>query len=324
MANQIQATVYQIDGNPLPSPIVISFLTSDILMRRNAISTIPEVSSSITYYPNTSNQLQEQTFFVSEDLRVLRDAANTNGTTQVPTIILEIDGDPLVSAINFLFPANGVSIWPSVNAATGVNSFIEFKNKRYSAAETEAELTAQANASTAPYKVYTALLTQSGGDNPDSTYSGDLVIGRTYQIFDLGGAAGYDFTNVGAPNNNIDTWFVATGVTPNSWGTNVCLNNNSGAPVVTVLENTIGNIWFIYGVKGLYYINSDAGWNRDKLWYGVSGLGDSGANNINPGRVTMSIEGPNPDMLILCYNNDYSSLVDQQLNNTPIEIRVYN
>lgn len=116
------------------------------------------------------------------------------------------------------------------------------------------------------YKVYTALLTQSGGDNPDSTYSGDLVIGRTYQIYNLGSAAGYDFTNVGAPNNDLNTWFVATGTTPNSWGFDVCLNYNSGAPVVTVLENTIGNIWFNYRNTGGYNMNSNSLFILNKLF----------------------------------------------------------
>ena len=32
------------------------------------------------------------------------------------------------------------------------------------------------------YKVYTALLTQSGGDAPTSIYSGELIIGATYTI----------------------------------------------------------------------------------------------------------------------------------------------
>ena len=94
-----------------------------------------------------------------------------------------------------------------------------------------------------PYKVYTALLTQSGGDNDTGVTGGDLTIGVTYKINvdDIDA----DFTNVGAPNNNLDTYFVATGTTPNSWGTNGSLRFNTGAPVVTVLENTIGNIMLI-------------------------------------------------------------------------------
>ena len=96
------------------------------------------------------------------------------------------------------------------------------------------------------------------------------------------------------------------------------------APVATVLENTLGiNLTFSYLAAGVYTINNLNGWDRTKLWYGISGLGDSGNLIVNPGRVVISIEGSNPDMLIVCYNNDYSSSIDQQLVETPIEIRVY-
>jgi hypothetical protein len=106
------------------------------------------------------------------------------------------------------------------------------------------------------YKVYTALLTQIGGDGIQSYYGGEsLTIGTTYKITGIDDG---DFTAVGAPNNDINTQFVATGTTPN-WGTfgeNV-LEYNTGAPVATVLENTIGNIWFIYNSVGNYNVISD-------------------------------------------------------------------
>ena len=108
------------------------------------------------------------------------------------------------------------------------------------------------------YKVYTALLTQSGGSGTSSLNDEPLTIGVTYLITDLGGS-GWDFTNVGAPNNNNGTYFVATGTTPNSWGDlGVSLDFIIGAPVVTVLENTIGNIWLTYLDTGRYQINSNA------------------------------------------------------------------
>lgn len=103
---------------------------------------------------------------------------------------------------------------------------------------------------TPKYKVYTALLSQSGGDNPNVLSAGDLMIGRTYEI-KTGSTGPFDFTNVGAPNNNIGTFFVATGTTPNNWAS-ASLNWNEGAPVVTVLENNIGNVWFTYNAVGIY------------------------------------------------------------------------
>ena len=111
-------------------------------------------------------------------------------------------------------------------------------------------------ASKLPYKSYVALLTQSGGDNVEGISGTPLTIGRTYRIDTSDAPSGnWDFTNVGAPNNDIGTYFIATGTTANNWGTNIVLGYNTGAPVVTVLENTIGNIWFTYTDVGRYEIN---------------------------------------------------------------------
>jgi hypothetical protein len=166
------------------------------------------------------------------------------------------------------------------------------------------------------YKVYTALLTQGGTSSEVNKNSGDLTIGVTYRIDDSSGGA--DFTNVGAPNNNTGTMFVATGLVPTSYGTGN-LTYDPGAPVVTVLENTIGNAWFTYEYEGLYLVNftNDLDVNNTFVIVGKSSEGlingmaaeariESGKVIINTGNVTSAIP----------YNN--------QLYNTPIEIRVYN
>lgn len=161
------------------------------------------------------------------------------------------------------------------------------------------------------YKVYTALLTQSGGSGTSSLNDEPLTIGVTYLITDLGGS-GWDFTNVGAPNNNNGTYFVATGTTPNSWGDlGVSLDFIIGAPVVTVLENTIGNIWWTFVADGEYYANSD---------------------NIFPSNKTFCqniIISSSPNYLLsFIVNDNYVDFIctdgNNNLNNTPIEIRVYN
>ena len=121
------------------------------------------------------------------------------------------------------------------------------------------------------------------------------------------------------------TQITENGGSPYKVYTALLTQTGTNPPVATVLENTLGvNLTFGYLAIGVYTINNLNGWDRTKLWYGISGLGDSSNLNINPGRVTVSIEGANPDMLIVCYNNDYSITVDQQLVETPIEIRVYN
>lgn len=172
-----------------------------------------------------------------------------------------------------------------------------------------------------PYKVFTALLTQSGGDNAQLIYSGELTVGVTYYI---NGSGGWDFTNVGAPNNNAGTTFMATGTTPNSWGTadpGNGLSYNTGAPVATVLENTIGNMWFSYESGGIYLMNSNGLLPNYKTW-GVSDAAFDNANVINV-PVFIDVNGYGPDQLyIKIQGGDFNG--DSMLANTPIEIRVYN
>ena len=165
------------------------------------------------------------------------------------------------------------------------------------------------------YKVFTALLTQSGGDNIQQLSSGTVTEGVTYQIQDSGTG---DFSNVGAPNNNETTYFIATAsAIPNSYGGAV-LAFNTGAPVATVLENTIGNIWLLYSADGSYSILSDglftdnktatfgSQYNQDTgvfVYFQTTGAATVGEIPILTGDGTPS--------------NGY-------LQRTPIEIRVYN
>jgi len=172
-----------------------------------------------------------------------------------------------------------------------------------------------------PYKVFTALLTQSGGDATGyitSTTIAPFVIGVTYEIAVNSGNA--DFTNIGAPNNNIDTRFIATGTTPNSWGDGeyVEIFYNTGAPVATVLENTIGNVWFTYLSNGEYYANSVELFTENKTatfggWYepnyGVGFVFNKTSLGSNSIIYMATIDG--------VPTNGY-------LQDTTIEIRVYN
>jgi len=172
-----------------------------------------------------------------------------------------------------------------------------------------------------PYKVYTALLTQNGGDDPYAIITPQpLVIGQTYKINVYN--SGDDFTNVGAPSNALDVFFVATGTTPAVWTNGSELFTNGGAPIVTVLENTIGNIWFTYESVGNYNIKKTDNWDDEKTWYGLGGLGNPGSFDVYPGNPTVSIESST--LYLITSNNDFSTQLNNQLNKTPIEIRVYN
>jgi hypothetical protein len=168
------------------------------------------------------------------------------------------------------------------------------------------------------YKVYTALLTQSGGDNEiEVTFGMTLEIGVTYYILSNGGD--FDLTIFGAPNSQVGTYFVCT--TEGTCPDGVFFTYNTGAPVVTVLENTIGNIWFTYEANGRYYIYSDALFTINKTTIFLGQVGDDG-DPTNPGFSSVVLANSN---LIFINTFDGSNILENNgLISTPIEIRVYN
>lgn len=154
MASLIQATVYQIDGSPLDLPIQVSFLTSDIMIKEAVVGNIAEVNSAIFYYPNTNNKLQDKVFYVSETLSDLLTAANVWDVTQVQATVLEINEDPQIpGGVQYTFPVHNIAIWEVTPESNGVNSFIQYKNKTYSVAETISNLMDASNSGSTPVEV---------------------------------------------------------------------------------------------------------------------------------------------------------------------------
>jgi len=90
--------------------------------------------------------------------------------------------------------------------------------------------------------------------------------------------------------------------------------------VATVLENTIGNVWFTYDSVGNYSLNSSGLFlTQSQNFFLITPtwlVGDAG------GYPEMQYGGIN-SALVLTYDNGQSGS-DDLLNNTPIEIRVYN
>jgi collagen type VII alpha len=162
---------------------------------------------------------------------------------------------------------------------------------------------------TVKYKVYTALLTQSGTSSTQTISTGNLTVGVTYTI-EIGSF--FDFTIVGAPNNDTGTKFVATGATP-SWGSGA-LSYDTGAPTATVLENTIGNVWFIYVNPGIYYINSNNSFTLNKT---TSFIGSAELKSLS------TTQTDTTSITLITRPFGFGDL-NGILNNTPIEIRVYN
>ena len=171
-----------------------------------------------------------------------------------------------------------------------------------------------------PYKVFTALLTQSGeGGESDKNGGDDIFKGVTYYInenYDNG-----DFTIYGSPNNNVGTWFICNqdGVVP----TGAQLLYNSGAPVATVLENTIGNVWFTYADVGIYNINSNELFSSNKTITFLQNVTDDSNNNFT--NLSYSTDFPNSFAIITAAGGSSAPAnANGILFNTPIEIRVYN
>jgi hypothetical protein len=174
---------------------------------------------------------------------------------------------------------------------------------------------------TASYKVYTALLTQTGGDFLDqldySTPTQNVTKGVTYNIGQSD--VGADFTNVGAPNNNVGTSFIAiNNEIPKSWGESQgsALIFNTGAPVATVLENTIGNLWFTYISNGTCNVNSDALFTDNKTWCSAT---LSNYNYDSSNVMLGKIDENTVEMITLLPGDSRFDGSD-----TSIEIRVYN
>lgn len=171
-----------------------------------------------------------------------------------------------------------------------------------------------------PYRVYTALLTQTGGDDPQTISSGSLTQGVTYSLLEVEVFGNWDFSNVGGPTYPDNFTFVATATAePNSWNGVLGLGYNNGAPVANVLENTIGNIWFTYDEPGNYVVNGDFTFN--KTTFLISNIGEVPSDSIS---IRAYIDVNSVYIATFSLNlTGTSAYVDNILKDTPIEIRVY-
>lgn len=123
------------------------------------------------------------------------------------------------------------------------------------------------------YKVFTAILSQDGSNNWVNQTSGTFTKGVTYTFDTYLGID--DFSNIGGPPAApYGTWdgysFIATGTTPLVYTNSSSIDHNTGAPVVSILENTIGRIWFTYNAEGIYRCYSDNLFEPDKTTVFIS------------------------------------------------------
>jgi hypothetical protein len=172
---------------------------------------------------------------------------------------------------------------------------------------------------TRPYKVYTALVTQTGGTDANQTSGDEFIMkGRTYYIND--NPDNIDISSIGAPNNNVGTSFVATRDANGEFNFNLKLDFNAGAPTVIVLENTIGNIWFTYVDVGQYYANSNSLFTDTKT---CTFFGPPYTDEFIESIITQDYTTSDLTRISFWTFHDGTTM-DNYLMNNPIEIRVYN
>lgn len=167
-----------------------------------------------------------------------------------------------------------------------------------------------------PYKVYTALLSQGGINITEEVVAGNpLSLGVTYYIFI--NEENVDLTVFGAPDSNEGTYFVCTQAGNLPIGVNITLQYNPAAPVVTVLENTIGDIYWTYSSTGLYLANLADAFTDGKTYQVIGDTYDILSINRTEWNSSNAIS-----VQTLLYST--LSVDDGLLYKTPIEIRVYN
>lgn len=167
-----------------------------------------------------------------------------------------------------------------------------------------------------PYKVFSANLTQVGkNDQQETLTEGQLIKGVTYYI---SGSTGADFSNLGAPNNDVGTYFISTKTEPPiSWGSNGAVSYRDGLPKCVVFENTLDSIWFDFDetadgsfiLKSNNFINSEMWVSIAHSIYQINGF-TTYVNDVDK-------------VYILTYDANWSA-VNGSLKNTSLEIRVYN
>jgi hypothetical protein len=167
----------------------------------------------------------------------------------------------------------------------------------------------------APYKVFTALLTQTGFYDPQtSTEGGTLNAGYSYLIT---ANSGYDFISLGAPSNDVGTYFICNQNIKTDSGSAFEVSFNNGAPICIVLENTLGNVWFEYGdsdITGQYKFFSNDLFEYNKTYL---------SSFVLTLQYFLSVQYTNSNTLTLT-NGNLGDRRNSLLNNTPFEIKVYN
>jgi hypothetical protein len=118
-------------------------------------------------------------------------------------------------------------------------------------------------------KQYKFLLSQSGGDDPQTATSGTLTQGVTYEIVAF--ETGDDFIPSGAPNNDVGTKWIANGTAP-TWSNGSELGWNNGLPFIYAQISDYLNypFWFEWNGDGFYNLLKTGDFDNTKTFYNIN------------------------------------------------------
>jgi len=165
-------------------------------------------------------------------------------------------------------------------------------------------------------KQYKFLLSQSGGDDPQTATSGSLTQGVTYEILSI--ETGDDFTPSGAPNNDVGTKWIANGTAP-TWSNGSELGWNGGAPYIYAQISNYSSypFWFTYQTTGLYFAEKTDSFDDTKTWYVINEQSDDVSDNIGKSRIKLQ-----SGYLQITSIDTSGSLSNSILDRTPVLIEI--
>lgn len=245
-------------------------------------------------------------------------------------------GDPLRDAFNYQNQMNTELYESKVDKVTGKvlssNDYTTTEKNKLANIEENAQVNVQADwlqsDNTEPdyiknkpgdeVRIFRALASQLGVSAINDIDDGPVEIGVSYTILAYGG----DFSNVGAPNNNLGTSFIALNSNTPTYGIS-SLRYDSGAPKLIILKNTIGNVWCTYfgvGTYALESVNKFADSQRAKLTSGI-GYGDQADGIYDIVADYSSTDDDN--FYFKTFARTYDTYQNGILNNDLIEITIW-
>ena len=167
-----------------------------------------------------------------------------------------------------------------------------------------------------PVQQYKFLLSQSGGDDPQTATSGTLTQGVTYEIVAF--ETGDDFIPSGAPNNDVGTKWISNGVAP-TWSNGSEMGWNNGAPFIyaQISNYTSYPFWFSFNSNAYYQAEKTGGFDISKTWYVINEQSDDSSDPI--GKTRMKLSG---DTLIFQSTDSAGVESNNILDKTPVEITI--